>query len=44
MPEGCWWDSDVEYSFVDFPPLDSVANSEYKEEEVRGANTDTMWW
>ena len=40
--EDYWWDSDVEYSFVDFPPADSTANSNDKEAEPRGANTDPI--
>ena len=43
-PEGCLWASDVEYSFVDFPPPDSTAKSIDKEAEARGANTDPIWW
>ena len=43
-PEGCWWDSNVEYSFVDFSPPDSTSKSKYKEAKARGANIDSIWW
>ena len=43
-PEGCWWASDVEYSFVEFPPPDSIANSIEKEADARGSNKDPIWW
>ena len=43
-PEGCWWASDIEYSFVDLLPPYSTVKSKDKEEEARGANRDHIWW